>query len=326
MKKIWLGILTFVMVLSMAACGTSNGSGSGKNLNGGGDGGDKKKVVVAVKKLSSSFWVQMVEGIEDQCKEYGWEVEVLCPVNETNEEQIQLLEQSLLDPPDVYLITPIDSRGIVPTIEKINDAGIPVINFNTKIGEGAETETFVGVEYQTLAAQAAEAIAEKVDYKGNILMLDGLTGSQTTIDIAAGAEGVFGKYGDMVILDRQPANYLRTDALTVTQNLLQKYSDVQIIFAGNGEMALGAAEAVRQANRSDIMIATLNMSDEVAEAIGDGSITLTVDDDSYTVGKTAAQSAKKALDGEKLEENIYTDGITVDSGESLDPYREKYGF
>lgn len=325
-KRMCACILAAVMTLSLAGCvgaGSSDSSSADSSSNSSSE--DTKRIVVAVKKLSSSFWVDMVEGVKTQAEEYGWAVDVVCPVNETNEEQIQLLEQSLLDPPDAYLITPIDSQGIIPVIERINEAGIPIINFNTRIGEGVDTKTFVGVEYKTLAEICAESIAKKTDYKGNILMIEGTTGSQTAIDMKAGAEEIFAKYPDMKILDGQPANYLRADALSVTQNLLQKYDDVQIIFACNGEMALGAAEAVRQANREGILIATLNMSDEVAKAIANGSITLTVDDDSMNVGKQAVVAAKKVLDGETLEVNTYVDGIVVDEA-ALAPYKERYGF
>lgn len=329
MKKIYTVLVIMVMVGAMMGCSSPTDENAVENTlavtEAGGGASSKIRVVAAVKKLSSSFWVDMETGIKERCAEYGWDVEVLCPVNETNEEQIQLLEQSLLNPPDIYLITPIDSQGIIPVIEKINEAGIPIINFNTLLGEGAEYETFVGVEYTALAKTCAEAIAEKAGYKGNIIMIEGTTGSQTAIDMKAGAEEVFTKYPDMKILDSQPANYLRAEALTVTQNLLQKHSDVQIIFACNGEMALGAAEAVRQANRSDIMIATLNMSDEVAQAIGNETITLTVDDDSTNVGKQAVSAAKRVLDGETLERFSYQEGIVVDS-DTLAPYKEKYGF
>ncbi len=283
------------------------------------------RAVAIVKKLSSSFWTDMKYGIEEQAKEYGWDVEVLCPVNETNEEQIQLLEMALLDPPDVFLITPVDSKGIAPVIEKINEYNIPIINFNTKISaDDVKVETFVGVEYKQLAITAAEAIAKKVDYKANILMIEGTTGSQTAIDMKEGANSFFDKYPDLVVIDSMPANYRRADALNVTQNLLQKHADVDVIFACNGEMALGAAEAVRQSGRKGIMIATLNMSDEIAQAIQDGTITLTVDDDSTNVGKQAVVAAKKSLEGIKLPAESMQDGIVVDY-DALDPYRIKYG-
>ena len=283
------------------------------------------KVVAIVKKLSSSFWTDMKDGIEAQAGEYGWDVEVLCPVNETNEEQIQLLEMALLDPPDAFLITPVDSKGIAPVIEKINEAGIPIINFNTKISaDDVDVETFVGVEYKQLAITAAEAIAKKVDYTANILMIEGTTGSQTAIDMKEGANSFFAKYDGLKVIDSMPANYRRADSLNVTQNLLQKHADVDVIFACNGEMALGAAEAVRQSGRKGIMIATLNMSDEIAQAIQDGTITLTVDDDSTNVGKQAVVAAKKVLDGIKLPAESMQDGIIVDY-DALDPYRAKYG-
>lgn len=285
---------------------------------------EPKRVVLLVKKLSSTFWTDMQEAAEAKCEEFGWELETLSPTQaDNNEEQIQLLEQSLLDPPDIYLIAPADSQGIAPAIELINEAGIPIINVSTKItAEDVEYETFVGVEFYDLAKQAAYAICEKVDNKGNVVCLEGVTGSQSSIDIKQGSEEVFKELG-MNILESQPANYVRTDGLQVTQDLLQKHSDIDIVFAANGESALGAAEAIRQSGREDIMIATLNMSEELAQAIKDGIITLTVDDVSWKVGESSVVAAKDYFDNVELPKDLMQEGQVVDAT-SLDMYEDKY--
>lgn len=285
-----------------------------------------KRAVLLVKKLSSSYWTELEAAAKDKCEEYGWTMETLCPVTaDSNEEQIQLLEQSLLDPPDVYLLAPADSEGITPAIEKINEAGVPIINLATKItGEGLEYVTFVGVEYYDIATSAAEALVDLLGGEGSVLILEGTTGSQTSTDIKAGADDVFAKNSGITVLDSQPANYQRQEALTVTQNLLQKYPEVDAIFASNGEMALGAAEAVRQAGRDGIKICALNCSEELVQAIADGKIAFTADDVSWKMGEQASVAAMDYFKGVTMEKERMQDAVIVNE-DNLSEYKAKYG-
>lgn len=302
-----------------AAQAPETGDAEDQNLSG-------KRAVLLVKKLSSSYWTELEAAAKDKCEEYGWTMETLCPVTaDSNEEQIQLLEQSLLDPPDVYLLAPADSEGITPAIEKINEAGVPIINLATKItGEGLEYVTFVGVEYYDIATSAAEALVDLLGGEGSVLILEGTTGSQTSTDIKAGADDVFAKNSGITVLDSQPANYQRQEALTVTQNLLQKYPEVDAIFASNGEMALGAAEAVRQAGRDGIKICALNCSEELVQAIADGKIAFTADDVSWKMGEQASVAAMDYFKGVTMEKERMQDAVIVNE-DNLSEYKAKYG-
>jgi ABC-type sugar transport system substrate-binding protein len=290
--------------------------------------GSEKPVRIAfmVNKLSSAFWKDVEKGAKDAGDELQYEINILCPTTpDSNEEQIQLLEQSLINPPAIFVITPADANGITPAIEMINEADIPIVNYNARfLDKSVERLTFVGLDKYDLAKQAAEALVEKLGGKGKVLVLEGVTGSQTAIDIKNGATDVLRAAPGIELLDSQPANYLRTDGLSVTQNLLQKYPEVDAIFAANAESALGAAEAIRQAGRKGIKIATLNMSDEAAQAILNGTLTVVVDDTPYEVGKRCILTVRDYLAGKSVPDEIMLEGIMVDLG-SIDPYVERYG-
>ena len=343
LSRILAVVISAIIVTSLMACGSSSNStssgassknASAKNSDGtfnpdlNGDG--KVEVALLVKKLSSTFWTDMEQGYKDACEELGWEVRsTLCPVTpDSNEEQIQLIEQDLLDPPDLYILCPANSDGIIPAIEKINEAGIPIINVNTRIGEGANYLAFCGVDCYELGGLVGESLSEAIDYKGNVVILEGVSGSQTAIDYKAGAVDVFDKYKDITILDSQIANYQRQDAINVTQNLLQKYSDIDAIYACNLEMAMGALVACEQAGRTDILIGTVNMSEEGMQALADGRLYMIVDDNPYNVAYTAVTSYKQYCDGElELDGNdiICPGTVVMADNENAEFYYDKYG-
>lgn len=321
MKKVCLVLALCMMLVAITACSDPE-AGSQTQASGSG----KVRVAFMVNKLSSSYWTDMEAGANAAADELGWEIEILCPITpDSNEEQIQLLEQALVNPPDVFIISPADAKGLTPVIEKINEAGIPIINYNNRfIDDGIESETFVGIDKYELAKLAGEALTKKMDNKGNALIIEGVTGSQTSNDIKKGATEALEASSGIKILDSKPANNLRTEGLTVTQDLLQKYPEVDAIFAANAESAFGATEAIRQSNRQGIMIGTINMSDEVAQALKDGTLTVVADDVPYDVGYETIKAAQRCLDGEELPEEIMVEGVIVDK-DTVGPYLEKYG-
>jgi ribose transport system substrate-binding protein len=332
--------LLLIMCLSilLAGCGGDSAqestapetSGAASTAPESSDGGTAevgaKRIVMLIKNNVNPFFVDMANAATAQCEEYGWEIEVLSPIkSDNNEEQIELLRQALLDPPDAFVIVPADSEGITPAIEEINEANIPIVNVNTQFyDEDVDYITFVAVKNYDLAYQSATAISEVIGEGGNVLLIEGITGAQTSIDRTKGATAAFEDAG-VNILATQTADYSRQKAVEVTQNLLQKYADVDAIWAASGEMALGCAVAVEQANRQDaIKIACINSYEEVIQAVVDGKIYLTADDVADLQGSTGVSVLMDYFEGKEVPKETILESKIIDDS-NIDVYKEKYG-
>ena len=148
------------------------------------------------------------------------------------------------------VIAPVDSEAIIPVTKKVNEAGIPIVNLNTKISDDTQYKTFVGLENVNQGYDTAKALFEAMGGSGKIFIIEGSTGAQTSIDRVTGCEKALAEYPDIEVVAQQSANYSRADALNVVQNLLQSQPDVDAIFCCNDEMALGSAEAVDAAGKT----------------------------------------------------------------------------
>jgi len=271
------------------------------------------KITLIVKNLVNPMWLAVKEGAEAAAKEYGVELTVLAPLKaDNNEEQIRQVEDAITKQADAIVLIPADSQGIIPAVEKANQAGIPVINVNTKVGGGV-TETFVAVENYDAASKVAEAVAEKLGQKGKVIILEGKAGAQSAIDLKQGAVDTFAKYEGIEIVASQTANWNRAEAMQVTQNLLQAHPDVNAIFASNDEMAMGAVEAVDQAGLTGkIIIAGLDANQDALEAIKEGKMTLTCDKRGFEQGYVGVEAAVKVLNNEPVDDRIVIDTTIVD--------------
>ena len=312
-KKALACLLSCLLIMSLfAACGSDSSETNGSDAAQSTDG--DINITFIVKNLVNPFWVSTKEGALAAAKDYGVNVEVLAPLKaDNNEEQIQEVEQAIAKKVDAIVIAPADSSGIVPAIKGVNEANIPVINFNTKIkGDEAKYESFIVAENYSVAKKVCTKLAEMMNQEGELILLTGVTASQSTIDLTKGAHDALAEYPGIKIVAEQTANFARADAMTVTQNLLQANPNVKAIYAENDEMALGAYEAVAQAGKTgQIMIAGTDGNADAIAAVKDGKLALTCNKDPYMQGYKAVEAAVKFLKGEQIEKQILVEASLV---------------
>lgn len=304
MKKKLLVVLSITMIaaLLLSGCG-----GNSSPDEGSGNEPADKEVTVILKNLTNPFWISVKEGAEAAGKELGVKVKVLAPLKaDNNEEQSQMVEQAIANQTDIIVLTPSDSNGIIPAARKLNEANIPIINLNTKIaGNTVESETFIAIENYDAGFETVTRLCEMMEGKGKIIIIEGVTGAQTSIDRVKGAIGALANFPEIELVVRQSGEYNRAKAMDVVQNLLQAHPDVNGIFCCNDEMALGAVEAIASAGKTgQILVAGIDANADARQAIKDGKMALSCDSQPFNQGYQGVANAVKVLQGEKLDEFI----------------------
>ena len=285
-----------------------------------------KTATLILKDLTNPVWLLAAEGAKAAAADFGIEIEVVAPVqSNNNDEQIALVQQVIAQGKDILIMVPADSTGIVPAIEEINAAGIPVINLNTKINNEsgtANSETFVVADNTICGTLCAEELARLAGEEGEAIILEGPSGGQVTIDLSNAAQAVFAKYPGIEVVDIQDAKFDRSTGFSTTQNLLQAHPNLKIIFSCNDEMALGAVEALKEAGKLDqVFVGGIDGNKDALAAIKEGTMEVTVYKNFWLQAYTAVEAAAKFLDGQKLEEKILVDLEAVTPA-NVDKYLE----
>lgn len=271
-----------------------------------------KKATLILKDLTNPVWLEAAEGAKAAAADFGMDIEVVAPIeSNNNEEQIALAQQVIAQKKDILIMCPADSTGIVPVIEEVNAANIPVINLNTKINTDSGTvryETFVVADNTICGTLCAEELVRLAGEEGEAIILEGPSGGQVTIDLSNAAQAVFAKYPNIELVDIQDAKFDRSTAFNTTQNLLQAHPNLKIIFSCNDEMALGAVEALKEAGKLDqVVVGGIDGNQDALKAIKEGTMEATVYKNFWLQAYTATEAAAKFLDGQKLEEKILVD-------------------
>lgn len=321
MKKNLRRILAIVscaaMLFALAAC---NSTGSGEEGSGSGEG--TKEIVYITKNLTNPIWLQTQKGAEAAAAEYGYTVTTLAPTEADNQEEQTniILDQLNTDIAGMLLII-VDDEGVVPAIEQVNEAGLPLVIAASRPTGG--DFVWVGQDNTSAGEVGATSLVEKIGGAGNVIMLDGTPGVQAAEQIHEGAMSVFESNADITVLESITASFMREDGMTVMEDLLQKYPDIDGVFAANDEMALGAYEAIVAAGREDeITIVGCDCNIDAVQSIRDGGLDGTVDKRWYDLGYDGATALIQTIEGEEIEDSVLP-CVAVDSS-NLDEYLALY--
>ena len=290
--------------------GTNAGAGTtaaASDQSGGGQtasAGQKYKIAFIVKSLQSAFFINMTEAAEKCGQDYADKisVEIMAPQTPFNiEEQIQLVEQCITNKMDAIVIAPCDSEGIVPAIKKANDAGILVVTANTK-ANGGDIVSYVGAQNFDVGYRLATALFEKLGGQGKVILIEGKAGNSTSEERAEGFKEALKEYPGIELLASQPADWDRASAMTVMENCLQTYDQIDGVLTLTKDMGLGTIEAIKSAGRDkEIVSMTFDVDDDVISALKAGDLYASGNQNEQSQAYIAIMTAVFALDGYKVD-------------------------
>jgi inositol transport system substrate-binding protein len=217
------------------------------------------------------------------------------------ERQLNAIETFIAQEVDVIVSSPLDFQGSIPGVEAANAAGIPYIAMNCTVGGG--DHVYAGSSNLEAGQLQGEYLREKLPEGAKILYLRGQEGMQHTMERREGIQlELLDKRPDVELLAEQTANYHRTEGMRVMEDWIQAFPEVDAVVAANDEMALGAIEALKGANRLEgVMVLGIDATPDAIASVRAGEMTMTVLQDAPGQAKKAFEVAIMALKGEKLE-------------------------
>lgn len=322
-KKLTALLLAFALGLTLAAC-TSGGtttSDPGQNVvsaapEASDSGNETYRIGVFFKDSTSAFWRYVAQGCEEKAKELGVEWVEYSPSNYTDSAgQMSMLEDAIAAGIDAICVASIDSTAIVDTLVKAEEAGIPVIVFNTLVPDFEATgmqRCFVGIDNVEASETVMELILSEHDYKANVVILEGTPATQMNADRAGTATSVCDLYEGVSIVASQPCYATRETAMTTMENILQSTTDIDVVWALNDPTALGALQAIEGAGLSGIDIVAIDGTPEaIAAIINERGIKYTVDQAPFDMGAFTVQAAYDILTGKDVDPVIRCGGTVI---------------
>jgi len=298
MKKFASLLLATVMVMVLIA-GCSMTPPGDKTSTDGNEGAatSSNKIGLSVSTLNNPFFVSLKEGAEKKAKELGMELIVVDAQNDAAK-QASDVEDLIQKKVGLLLINPTDSDAVTSIIKSANKAQIPVITLD-RSANGGEVVSHIASDNAAGGEMAGAYMLELVGKGANVVQLEGVPGSSAARERGAGFEKAIGS--DLNVVAKQTANFDRAQGLSVMENILQGNKNIKGVFAQNDEMALGALQAIKAAGLKDVVVIGFDATSDAVTAVKNKEMSATVAQKPELIGTIGIQTAKKLLDGEKVE-------------------------
>jgi len=307
--------------LTLTSCGSDDASGSAK---------DDGTITMGFAQVGAeSGWrTANTKSVQETAEEEGIELK-FSDAQQKQENQIKAIRSYIQQKVDVIAFSPVVETGWDTVLLEAKRAGIPVILTDRAVDSEDTSlyETFLGSDFVLEGEKAGEWLVENaadadVDGDGdvNVVELQGTTGAAPAIDRKAGFEEVIAADDSISISASQTGDFTRDGGKKVMESFLKSEDGIDVVFAHNDDMGLGAIEAIEAAGLKpgvDIKIITIDAVKDGMTALAEGKINYIVECNPL-LGPQLMDLAKKVLAGEEVPERVVTEESTFTQEQAVE--------
>jgi len=252
--------------------------------------------------LQSPFYVQLKNGAEAAAKASGDDL-VFLDANGDVSKQNNDIQDLITQGVNVLIINPVNPDAVAPSLEAAAAAGIPVITVDRPV-TGGKVVAHVGRDNKAMGKMVGEAVVARLKADGienaKIIEIQGDAGGAVMMDRRDGFHAAIEGSGHTIV-EGPYAEYIRANAVTAMQDLLQANPDVKVVYAHNDDMALGAMQVLKENGRDDVLISGVDGLSEALDAMADGGkyVATALNDPQY-LGDVTIQVAREAAAGKSV--------------------------
>jgi ribose transport system substrate-binding protein len=225
------------------------------------------------------------------------------------DEQKAMVEHILKDRPDVVIFIPVDDVAMIDSVKKLNEAKIPVVLVSNPLP--GSFVTYVGADDFEIGYKQARYLFEHLGSKAKIVIIEGIPVAPTNRERMRGYKRALAEYSGIEVLGSGIGNYQQPDAKRVMAKFLGEHKQIDAVLSANDGMALGALDALKEANRTSIVIGINGILPAVKQ-IETGAMLASVDFNMFKIGCTATRAAVRYLKNERLPEKIMLPAEIID--------------
>lgn len=226
--------------------------------------------------------------------------------------QIDQMKEAIAAKPGAIVLLAVDATALVPMVEKANEAGIPIIITNRGLNGGKYLSCMV--DEKQAGIMQGEYMAKHLPPNAKVVYLEGEKGF--VLRWQGFKEACLDKRPDVQLLASTSANWRTSDALRNVTLWTKLFPEIDGVIAANDNMAIGAVQALKDANRLEgCLISGVDAVDEALKLIENGEMSQTVKQDPNALADGAFRLVDACLKGNAATENIVVDfqSITKDN-------------
>lgn len=208
---------------------------------------DEIEYVIGVSQanMREAWRLALINEIEEEAAKYKNIRIITADATSAVKKQEQDVDKLLKFGIDLLIISPCDTAKLTGKVEEVYKSGIPVIVMDRGV-EGFEYSLFIGPDNTLIGKQAGECVVELLNgKKGTVLELCGSAASIQSQERSAGFDSVLKEYPKIEKKVCRLETEMKDQAYDTVKEMQSELGDVDVIFANNDYVALGAYEALK---------------------------------------------------------------------------------
>lgn len=269
---------------------------------------DRYKVGFSQMESNNPWRIAETKSFHDTAESCGWDL-IATDAAGSAAKQVADVDSMIAQGIDVLFLPPREEKPLIPAVKKAKAAGIPTFLVDRSVDPaaavaGVDFVAFLGSDFIDQGRRVAEWTIENFDGEtGVIVELEGTTGSSPANDRKKGFDDAIAADPRFEIVASQSGDFARDLGRQVMETLLQAHPDVNIVYAHNDEMAIGAIQALELAGRKpgeDVLVVSIDGTRDALQAIIDGKMGVTVESSPF-FGPLACDVMTRYAAGETIE-------------------------
>jgi len=281
----------------------------------------ERYVAVISKGFQHQFWQSVEAGTEQAAADYGVRVTFEGPETESQvDKQVEMVQAALDKGPDALCLAALDTKALIPLLERAQSEGIPVVGFDSGVDSDIPVAT-AATDNIAAAALAADKMAELIGGSGQVAVIVHDQTSRTGIDRRDGfVNQMEAEHPDVEIVDIQYGGGDQLKSTDLAKAIIQAHPDLKGFFGANEGSIIGVLNAVAEMGKEgEIVVIGYDAGKQQKDAVRSGLEAGAITQDPIGIGYKCVEAAVKTLDGETVPENIDTGFHWYDASNIDDP-------
>ncbi len=296
MRSPFYRCVVLCLLVVLAACGRSSGDGT-------------LQVAVIPKGTTHQFWKSIHAGANKAAAESGATIIWQGPQREDDRQlQIQVVQNFVSRGVDAIVLAPLDARSLVAPAEAAVRRGIPVVIIDSAL-DADLASSFVATDNREGGRLCARRLADVLGKQGRIAVMRYQEGSASTTNREEGFLEEIAAYAPdiEVVSSNQYAGATIERALQASQNLLNRFPDIDGVFASNESATQGMLRALQTAGRAGrVQFVGFDANETLLDGLRQGHLHGLALQDPFDMGYLGVMAAVAVARGEPVEPRIDT--------------------
>ncbi|MFA9403473.1 MAG: sugar ABC transporter substrate-binding protein [Anaerolineales bacterium] len=196
-----------------------------------------------------NFQIVLWEGMQERAEELGVKV-VMLESDWDPVKQAADIEDLLTQDVDALIVNAADADGVIPSIEKANEQGVPVFSIDSA-ANGGEVLSHSGNDLYCIGYRSTEYLTEQLGGSGKVLHVNGVPGLMIVTWNDNGVNDFVAENPDIELVQQAYGEWDQAKAQAITEDVLTAHPDLAGVYIISESMTGGVVQALAAAGLTD---------------------------------------------------------------------------